>query len=201
MSSGRPTRRTGVVRSCSSTPVPRNPASALAQQWRVDEARRNGVHRDALGSELPGQRPGERDDSALGCRVVDLKWAPGLGARRGDVHDAAPPGGDHVGQHGLAAVEGPGEVDRDHPVIRGPLDLEELLEGSDAGVVDEDRRRPEPFPYLRHCVVDASPVGHIDGQAEGSSPLGPRSRSRPRRPNRCRDRARRPWRLRAQVAC
>ena len=151
----------------STPPGPSRPVLlGLPQRRGVDQARGDGVHRDPLGPEGQGQGAGHGDDGALGGGVVHLEHAAGLRAGRGDVHDAAPAGLDHVGGHRLAAVEGADDVDGDDPLEGLPLDLQELLEGRDARVVDQDRRRPELLADGGDALVDLGPFADVDGQAQ-----------------------------------
>src|SRR5437868_1010235 len=124
------------------------------QHRRVYEARRNGVDGDALRAKLQGERLGEADDAGLGRYVVGHQRLAALGARRRDVDDAPPTGLDHVGNDGLAAVERPGEVDRQHAVPRLGVDRQEPVEALKAGVVDENRRAAETSAHVRDPGVD-----------------------------------------------
>ena len=144
MSSGRPARRTGVSSAWCSTLPPSSPRSSDARSIGVStKPGRDGVDGDALGTELERQRLGEADEAGLRRDVVDHVLLTGLRARRRDVDDAAPPGLDHVGHHGLGAVEGPAEVDRHDAVPLLVGDRQELVEAGDARVVDEHERGSE----------------------------------------------------------
>ena len=89
------------------------------------------------------QRPRQRDDAALRRDVVRHARRALLRARRRDRHDAAPAGGDHVGDRGLKAVERAGEVDRERAVPRLEADVGERFERCDPGARHHDLDRPE----------------------------------------------------------
>ena len=173
MSSGRPTapdrgQRRVVVDALAEQPL----ALGLAQHRRVDEPGRDRVDGDPLGAELERQRLGEADHARLGRHVVGHEGLAAVGARRRDVDDPAPAGGDHVGQDGLAAVERAGEVDLEDAVPRVGVDLEERAEAVEAGVVDEHRRCAERRADLVDRGVESGPVGHVHGEADGRAAGG-----------------------------
>ena len=112
--------------------------------------------------ELERQRLREPDDAGLGGDVVDHVRLTGLGARRGDVDDPAPPGLDHVGHHRLGEVEGSIEIHLHDPVPLLVGDLHELLEAGHPGVVDQDERRPDLGTDPLDGGVHLGAVGHVD---------------------------------------
>ena len=178
MSSGRPTRRTGVRAAWCSTPSPSRPlASRRPQHRRVDEPGRDGVDGDALRAELEGERLGEADHAGLGRDVVGHQRLAALRARRRDVDDATPAGLDHVGHHGLAAVEGAGEVHLEDPVPLLEVDLEERREALEPGVVDQDRRArrarsPTAATAASMPARSVTSAATPDGGAAGGGDLG-----------------------------
>src|SRR4029077_14723700 len=91
-----------------------------------------------------------------------------VGAGRGNVDDAPPPGLDHSGQDGLAAVERTGEVDPDHlvPVLRGQLQ-EAGHAGAHPSVVYQDAHGTEIGPDLVDGGKDALAVADVGGQPNG----------------------------------
>ena len=105
------------------------------------------------GPELEGQCLGEADHTGLGRHIVGHEGLAAVGARGRDVDDATPSLLDHVRHHGLAAVEGPGQVDRQDAVPLLGGDLEERFEAVEAGAVDQDGGTAEPFPDIerRRC--------------------------------------------------
>ena len=142
MSSGRPTRRTGVRLMWSSTASP--------STCRLSALRSIGVSTNPGGTALTvipaGPYSSARDREAVDRRlrrdVMRNERLTGVRARRRDVDDAAPAGFDHVRQHGLDGVEHAIQVDVDDC---GPLreaHLRELLEAFDAGSVDQHQDRP-----------------------------------------------------------
>ena len=90
-----------------------------------------------------------------------MNGCPGVGARRGDVDDAAPAGLDHVGQHGLGGVEDPVQVDVDDlaPFIEG--DVGEAPEDLFAGGVDQDRHRAQCTADLGERGINLVAVGDV----------------------------------------
>ena len=117
-------------------------------------------------------------------------------ARRRDVDDASPAGLDHVGQHGLDAVEDPVQVDVHDPLPVLERDVGELLEAVDARGVHQNRDRAELawMPSARRrprAVGDVGGVGEFGvGRDSGRrGDLVPSARSRWRSPCRCRNRS------------
>ena len=53
-------------------------------------ARRNRIHANLLIDQLHRQRPGERDNRALGGRIVEQRGTAAIGSDRGRINDAAP---------------------------------------------------------------------------------------------------------------
>ncbi len=96
-----------------------------------------------------------------------------VGARGRDVHDAAPARLDHVRQHDLAAVEGPGQVHGQDPVPGLEGDVEERLEALHARVVDEDVDRPEALPDLGERGLDRGSIRHVHGDADRAPSSSP----------------------------
>jgi hypothetical protein len=98
--------------------------SALAlmrslQRWRVDRARAHRIAADALGHVVGGHALGEAEHRGLGGAVDEaVGQALDAAAHAGHVDDAAAPGLQHAGQHGLdgpelrahVEVEGEGQV-------------------------------------------------------------------------------------------
>lgn len=83
-----------------------------------------------------------------------------------DIDDASPTRLQHVGQHRLDHVEHPVQVDVDHPLPILERDVGEALEAVQAGRVDENQDRSQPFPDFRQRRVDLRAVGDIRGVAE-----------------------------------
>ena len=85
---------------------------------------------------------------------------------RGDHHDAPAAALEHVPQRGLGQVEGPGQVDVDHPAPVVVGHLEHGPVDGDAGVVDQD---VQPAVLLDHlgdgaaAVVGGGDVAAVDG--------------------------------------
>ena len=167
MSAGVPARPSGTMGPTTSTPGKSPAASAFRAHRRVDQAGGNGIDRDALAGELHRQRFGQPDDAPLRRRVVRHVGSPGLGALGRDRHDATPPGREHVGQGGLHAGEGAGEVDGDDPVpsLRG--DIEHGGELFDPGAGDEDLHRSELAANAVEPGCYRGPVRHVGAHRDG----------------------------------
>ncbi len=166
MSSGRPTRRTGVRGGVELHTLPQETPGLRSPQHRgVDESRWDRVDRDPLRPELEGERLGEADDPGLRGDVVGHEGLPPVCARGRDGHDAPPPRLDHVGDHRLADVEGAREVDREDPLPGLGRDREERVEAVEAGTRDEDGGSAEPGTHFGQTGVDGRPIGDVDREA------------------------------------
>ena len=99
--------------------------------------------------ELARQRLRQRDHAALRRRVVRHAAANPLRTRRRDRDDAAPLGGDHVGDRACTQWNVPVRFTSMHPVPRLERDLDERLEHRDAGAGDQDLDGPE---LAAHCA-------------------------------------------------
>ena len=63
--------------------------------------------------------------------------APPQQGAAGDVDDAPEARAQHGGQHRLRALDGGAQIDGDHLIESGEIDLAELLNMIEAGIVDE----------------------------------------------------------------
>jgi hypothetical protein len=132
----------------------------------VDEAGGHRVHGDAARPVLQRKRLGEPVHRRLGRHVGRHERLSRMSARRGDVHDPAPPGLDHVGQHGLNAVEDAVEVDVDHPLPVLERDIGESLEPFEPGGVDQNRHRSQLCTDGVQRGVHRSAIRHVGGIGE-----------------------------------
>ena len=82
------------------------------------------------------------------------------------------PGGEHVGDRGLHAVERAGEVDREDPVPLLGGDVGERVERLDARAGDEDLDRTELGADARERGVDRRAVGDVDLDADRALAAG-----------------------------
>ena len=139
----------------------------------------------AARGELQRQRLRERDQPALGRRVVGLAGVARDPADRDDVDDPAPALVEHPADQGLRHAEGALEVDVEDVVP--VLFLHEGKEGvlDDAGVVDEDVGAAEVRGDAVGQGLDV--LGLADVDAGARAPLPRRGGSRPPspRPARC----------------
>src|SRR6478735_2387560 len=136
-----------------------------------DEARSDGIHRDAERAEFQRQRRGDALDAGLGRRVVHL---PAV-AQRGPAGQAYYPavlGLDHGRAGRLAAQEQAGQVGRDDsvPVLLGHL--EQKVVAGDTGVVDKDVESPERVEGAGHHQLDR--FGVRDVRPDGDRPAAGR---------------------------
>ena len=166
MSSGLPMRRTG-VESMFFCDDDEAALLGLAQHRGVDETGRHRVDGDAARAVLERQRFGEPVDRRLGRHVRRHVRLSRMRARRGDVDDAPPAGLDHVGQHRLNAVKDAVEVDVDHALPVGELDVGEAFEALEPCGVDQNRHRPQRTPDLVERGIDRCPVRHVGGVGVG----------------------------------
>ena len=161
MSSGVPIRCIGtdcLSRVCTS--------GVNAEQWRLDDARRDRVDRHAVARELDRQAAREADYPALGRRVVRLTEAAEPRARR-DVDDAPVAALDHAGQRRAATQELRAQVGGDDQVPVLVRHLEEALVAHGAGVVDQeiDVARRCRSRSRRRCSLRR--IGQVDGLGDG----------------------------------
>lgn len=137
-----------------------------------DEARRDGISRDAAAGELAGEGHGEAMEPGLGGGVVGLARVT-LHARDGrDADDAAPALLGHRPDEALRPIEGRGKVGGDDvvPILLGHRH-DEFVAG-DAGVVDEDLDGAELGVDLLAGLGDRGGVGDVDLESLGLPALG-----------------------------
>jgi len=130
----------------------------------------DGVDGDAVALELTSQDPGQGEDGPLGRRVVGLaRAAEQAGLRRG-VDD---PTGDRVPRLGqvppidggmVGCGEVPLEMDTDHVVPVGLLEVEGHLVPDDAGVVHQDVQLPERLDGLVYQRLGSLPGADVVGR-------------------------------------
>src|SRR6476469_3638941 len=137
----------------------------LARHVGRDEARRDGVGRDAELPELDGEGLREALETGLGGGVVGL---PAVAERGGgaEVDDAAELRVDHVLLRRAGHEERAAQVDVHDgvPVVGGHL--EEHVAAADAGVVDEDRRGAELGGDALDRGLHPGLVGDVDTHGE-----------------------------------
>ncbi len=102
----------------------------------------------------------------LGRDVVRHARDAGVCARRADVHDAAPAGVDHVGQHRLTAVEDTVEVDVEHSLPNVEGDVGETREAVQPSGVHQNGHRAELSTNRVEGRVDLLAVGDVGGVGE-----------------------------------
>jgi hypothetical protein len=113
------------------------PFFGAAQHRGVNEAGRNAVDGYPVGPVFQRKRFGEPVDRRFRRDVVGHERLARVGARRRNVHDAAPAGFDHAGEHGLDGVEHAVEVDVDDTRPRFEGQVREPLESFHACGVDQ----------------------------------------------------------------
>src|SRR5215475_3507621 len=144
-------------------------ALCAARHGRVDDARRDGVDRDAVGRELEGERPREADHARLRGDVVCHAHGAGLRARRRDRDHPTPTGREHVGNCGLQAVERSRQVGGENAVPALDCDVGKGLEGVETGAGDHDLDGTELRAHRVEGSVDGSPIGDVDVHGHGGS--------------------------------
>ncbi len=82
------------------------------------------------------------------------------------------PTGQHVDHRRLHAAEGAGQVDGDNPVPLLGGDLQQRVEGLDAGAGHEDLDRSELGPHPCECGGNRPSVGDVAFDGQGGRALG-----------------------------
>ena len=132
----------------------------------LDEARRDDVRGDAAAAQLARERPGEADERALGCGVVDLTRRAVEPDHARDQDDAPPLGAQHPLRRALDDAERAAEVRRDDAVevVLGHAQQQRVLR--DAGIGDDDLDRTQLLLDLGERGVDGSGIRHIGADGE-----------------------------------
>ena len=139
------------------------------------------IHRDAVWTELAGQRPAEADERRLGGAVGHLGvGAAALGRDRRDAYDASEPGGEHRGHDPPGHQERAPHVDVEDAVPLGDGQVQKVDRGAHPGHVGQADDRQQAGLDLGDGRLDRVRVDDIGGDAERRRPvaadLGGRSR-------------------------
>lgn len=135
----------------------------LPSEFGIDERRRDRVDPDPVGIPLPGQSPGEHDQSRLGSRVGGALRGADESGRRGDVdHSSGLVALDEPPDDRLCAQIGALQVGVDDGVEVRHVEVERRPHLLHPSVVYQGGHRAKPLLHHRHCVVHRGGVAHVE---------------------------------------
>jgi len=126
-----------------------------------DECGGDGVDGDAFFGEEIGVGAGEAEDACFGGGIVRTDDAAILSGDGGEIDNASPSFGAHVGERALRDEKDGSEIDTDGLVPVGFGDLRGRKRAADAGVVDEDVDGAEGFFYFGEEAFDLAGFGDV----------------------------------------
>ena len=136
---------------------------------RVDDPRGHAVDPDVGGGQLQRQGAGQADQRRLGAGIGNLTGGSPQPPNGGDVNDAAVLHMKHMGQHCLNGVAGAAQVDRQVAV---PLFIRDVLKldlPRDAGVVHQQRHRPQRRLRCADHGLHRRPVRYVRPHRNGAA--------------------------------